>query len=364
MLLAKGGAFSSLVAQSHSAMPAVSPPESAAFAPLRALLASRIAILEGPKGTMVQARQLTEADFRGERFRLHPHDLKGDNDILNLTQPALVEEFHRAYIEAGADLVSTNTFNGTRISQADYQTDSSVAEINRAAAEICVRAARWGAAKFQRRCFVAGALGPTNRTLSMSPDVNRPDYRAVTWAQVVAAYAEQASRAHCRRRRRAAGRNDLRHAQRQGRALRHRGSLRRTRRAPAGDDLGHDHRRLRPHALGPDHRAFYNSIRHARPFSVGLNCALGGRQMRPYLEELAGLAECFVTCYPNAGLPNAFGGYDETPADMAGCSPNSPSRLRQPGRRLLRLHARPHRAIARRRARHREPETARPLPTS
>jgi len=188
MLLAKGGAFSSLVAQSHYAMTAVSPPESAAFAPLRALLASRIAILEGPKGTLVQARQLTEVDFRGERFRLHPHDLKGDNDILSLTQPALVEEFHRAYIEAGADLVSTNTFNGTRISQADYQTDSSVAELNRAAAEICVRAARWGAAKFQRRIFVAGTLGPTNRTLSMSPDVNRPDYRAVTWDQVVTAY--------------------------------------------------------------------------------------------------------------------------------------------------------------------------------
>ena len=318
MLLAKGGAFSSLVAQSHYAMTAVSPPESAAFAPLRALLASRIAILEGPKGTMVQARQLTEADFRGERFRLHPHDLKGDNDILNLTQPALVEEFHRAYIEAGADLVSTNTFNGTRISQADYQTDSSVAELNRAAAEICVRAARWGAAKFQRRIFVAGTLGPTNRTLSMSPDVNRPDYRAVTWAQVVAAYAEQA-------RALIAGGVDVLLVETIFDTLNAKAAIFAIEgvfeelgvRLPvmiSGTITDASGRTLSGQTIS----AFYNSIRHARPFSVGLNCALGGRQMRPYLEELAGLAGCFVSCYPNAGLPNAFGGYDETPADMAG----------------------------------------------
>ena len=299
-------------------MPAVSPPESAAFAPLRALLASRIAILEGPKGTMVQARQLTEADFRGERFRLHPHDLKGDNDILSLTQPALVEEFHRAYIEAGADLVSTNTFNGTRISQADYQTESSAAELNRAAAEICVRAARWGTAQFQRRIFVAGTLGPTNRTLSMSPDVNRPDYRAVTWAQVVAAYAEQA-------RALIEGGVDTLLVETIFDTLNAKAAIFAIEgvfdeldvRLPvmiSGTITDASGRTLSGQTIA----AFYNSIRHARPFSVGLNCALGGRQMRPYLEELAGLAECFVSCYPNAGLPNAFGGYDETPADMAG----------------------------------------------
>jgi 5-methyltetrahydrofolate--homocysteine methyltransferase len=280
-------------------------------------LASRIAILEGPKGTMVQARQLTEADFRGERFRLHPHDLKGDNDILSLTQPALVEEFHRAYIEAGADLVSTNTFNGTRISQADYQTESSAAEINQAAAEICVRAARWGTARFQRRIFVAGTLGPTNRTLSMSPDVNRPDYRAVTWAQVVAAYAEQA-------RALIAGGVDVLLVETIFDTLNAKAAIFAIEgvfdalgvRLPvmiSGTITDASGRTLSGQTIA----AFYNSIRHARPFSVGLNCALGGRQMRPYLEELAGLAECFVTCYPNAGLPNAFGGYDETPADMA-----------------------------------------------
>ena len=317
MSLAKGGAFRSLVAQFHSAMPAVSPPASASSAALRALFASRIAILEGPKGTLVQSRQLTEADFRGERFRLHPHDLKGDNDLLCLTQPALIEEFHRLYIKAGADLVSTNTFNGTRISQADYQTESFVPEINRAAAEICVRAARWGTAKFQRPIFVAGTLGPTNRTLSMSPDVNRPDYRAVTWAQVVAAYAEQA-RALIQ------GGVDALLVETIFDTLNAKAALF----AIEGvfDELG-----VRLPVMisgtitdasgrtlsGQTIAAFYNSIRHARPFSVGLNCALGARQMRPYLEELAGLAECFVTCYPNAGLPNAFGSYDETSADMA-----------------------------------------------
>ena len=317
MYLAKGGALGSVVPKFHSAMPAAHPPESASFAPLRALFASRIAILEGPKGTLVQARQLTEADFRGERFRHHSHDLRGDNDLLCLTQPALVEEFHRQYIEAGADLVSTNTFNGTRISQADYQTESSAAELNRAAAEICVRAARWGTAQFQRRIFVAGTLGPTNRTLSMSPDVNRPDYRAVTWAQVVAAYAEQA-RALIQ------GGVDALLVETIFDTLNAKAALF----AIEGvfDELG-----VRLPVMisgtitdasgrtlsGQTIAAFDKSIRHARPFSVGLNCALGARQMRPYIEELAGLAECFVTCYPNAGLPNAFGGYDETPADMA-----------------------------------------------
>jgi 5-methyltetrahydrofolate--homocysteine methyltransferase len=317
MLLAKGGAFRSLVAKSHSAMTAVSAPESASSASLRALFASRIAILEGPKGTLVQSRQLTEADFRGERFRLHPHDLKGDNDLLCLTQPALIEEFHRLYIEAGADLVSTNTFNGTRISQADYQTESFVAEINRAAAEICVRAARWGTAKFQRRIFVAGTLGPTNRTLSLSPDVNRPDYRAVTWAQVVAAYAEQA-------RALIEGGVDALLVETIFDTLNAKAAVFAIEgvfaelgvRLPvmlSGTITDASGRTLSGQTIA----AFYNSIRHARPFSVGLNCALGARQMRPYLEELASLAECFVTCYPNAGLPNAFGGYDETPADMA-----------------------------------------------
>ena len=161
-------------------------PCSPAYAELRRLFEQRIAILEGPKGTMVQARQLTERDFRGECFCGHPHDLKGDHDILCLTRPTLIEEIHRSFIAAGADLISTNTFNGTRISQADYQTEAVVADLNRAAAQICVRAARWGETQFHRRIFVVGALGPTNRTASLSPDVNDPGYRAVTFDQLAA----------------------------------------------------------------------------------------------------------------------------------------------------------------------------------
>lgn len=288
-----------------------------AEAELRALLAQRIAILEGPKGTMIQAHNLAEADFRGRCFCHHPRDLKGDNDILNLTQPALVEDVHRRYVDAGADIVATNTFNGTRISQADYGAESAVAELNRASAEICTRAALAGEARHGRRIFVAGALGPTNRTLSLSPDVNRPDFRAVTFDEVVAAYYEQA-------RGLVAGGAELLLVE----------TIFDTLNAKAAvfaiqqlfDELG----ATLPLSIsvtiadqsgrtlsGQTVAAFYHSIRHARPFSVGLNCALGAAQMRPYLEELARLAGCYVSCYPNAGLPNAFGGYDESPADMA-----------------------------------------------
>ncbi len=298
-------------------MSTLTPRQSTAEAALRALLAQRIVILEGPKGTMVQAQNLSEADFRGDRFSSHPCDLKGDNDLLCLTRPALIEEFHRAYIDAGSDIIATNTFNGTRISQADYQTESFVAELNRTAAQICVRAAQWGEAKHGRRIFVAGALGPTNRTLSMSPDVNRPDYRAVTWDQVVAAYCEQA-------RGLVEGGADLLLVETIFDTLNAKAAIFAV--EQLFDELGvrlplmisvtitdNSGRTLSGQTVG----AFYNSIRHARPFSVGINCALGGAQMRPYVEELAGLAECYVSCYPNAGLPNAFGGYDESPCDMA-----------------------------------------------
>ena len=292
-------------------------PLSPAGAELRRLFEQRIAILEGPKGTMTQARQLSEADFRGERFRRHPRDLAGDNDILCLSQPGLIEEFHRSFIEAGADIVSTNTFNGTRISQADYQTEPFVAEINRAAAQIGVRAARWGQARFQRRIFVAGTLGPTNRTASLSPDVNRPDYRAVTFDQLVAAYYEQAKTL-------VEGGAEILLLETIFDTLNAKAAL------FAIESLFDELPARLPVMVsvtitdasgrtlsGQTVEAFYNSVVHARPFSVGINCALGAKQMRPYIEELARIAGCFVTCYPNAGLPNAFGGYDESPAEMA-----------------------------------------------
>jgi 5-methyltetrahydrofolate--homocysteine methyltransferase len=294
-----------------------SPPDSPVCAELRRLFGQRIVILEGPKGTMAQARQLAEADFRGERFRHHPHDLRGDHDILCLTQPGLIEGFHRAFIEAGADIVATNTFNGTRLSQADYHTELHVPEINRAAAELCRRAARWGAEKFGRRVFVAGTLGPTNRTASLSPDVNRPDYRAVTFDQLVAAYYEQAKAL-------VEGGAEILLVETIFDTLNAKAAL------FAIENLFDELPARLPVMIsvtvtdasgrtlsGQTVEAFYHSVSHARPFSVGLNCALGPKQMRPYIEEMARIASCFVTCYPNAGLPNAFGGYDETPAEMA-----------------------------------------------
>ena len=298
-------------------MPDSPPLVTPAYLELRRLFEQRIAILEGPKGTMVQARALTEADCRGGRFRDHPHDLRGDHDILNLTRPELIEEIHRSFIAAGADIVSTNTFNGTRISQADYRTEPFVAELNRAAAAIALRAARWGADEFHRRVFVAGTLGPTNRTGSLSPDVSRPDHRTVTFDELVAAYQEQAGAL-------IAGGAEILLLETIFDTLNAKAAL------FAIENLFDGLPARLPVMIsvtitdasgrtlsGQTIEAFYNSVAHARPFSVGINCALGARQMRPYLEELAGLAGCFVTCYPNAGLPNAFGGYDETPAEMA-----------------------------------------------
>ena len=292
--------------------------ESSSFAALRALFAERIAILDGAMGSMIQTYQLEEADFRGEKFKAHPHDLKGNNDLLCLTRPDVVEKIHADYFAAGADMVETNTFSSTSIGQADYHLEAIVTELNHAAVACALRAARAAeAATPGRKCFVAGAIGPLNRTLSMSPDVNRPDYRAVSWKQVVEAYTEQI-RALI-----AAGVDALLVE-----------TIFDTLNAKAAlfaiegvfDEIG---RRL-PIMIsvtitdasgrtlsGQTTEAFYNSIRHAKPFSVGINCALGGRAMRPYIEELARIGECHVTCYPNAGLPNAFGGYDETPADMA-----------------------------------------------
>lgn len=306
------------VSQLNSHRMPVTPAETESFTALRELFARRIAVLDGAMGSMVQTYNLTEADFRGGRFQDFPHDLKGNNDLLCLTKPEVIEEIHRLYFEAGADIVETNTFSTTSIGQADYHLESIVTELNHAAVACALRAARAAeAATPGRRCFVAGAIGPLNRTLSMSPDVNRPDYRAVTWAQVVASYTEQI------------------------RALIDAGvdallveTIFDTLNAKAAifaiENVFEEKGVRLPVMIsvtitdasgrtlsGQTTEAFYNSIRHARPFSVGINCALGGRAMRPYIEELARIADCRVTCYPNAGLPNAFGGYDETPADMA-----------------------------------------------
>jgi 5-methyltetrahydrofolate--homocysteine methyltransferase len=295
-----------------------SPRESASFAALRRLFDSRIALLDGAMGTMIQTKGLEEADFRGTRFVGHAHDLKGNNDLLSLTRPDIIESIHAEYFAAGADIVETNTFNSTAISQADYGTESFVVELNTAAATVARRAAQKAMeADPARPRFVAGAIGPLNRTLSMSPDVNRPEYRAVTWDQVVTAYLEQA-------RALAAAGVDAILVETIFDTLNAKAAL-------FALELLFDETGTRLPVMisvtitdasgrtlsGQTIAAFYASIAHSRPFSVGINCALGGRQMRPYVEELSSLAACYTTCYPNAGLPNAFGGYDETPADMA-----------------------------------------------
>ncbi|MBL9200504.1 MAG: homocysteine S-methyltransferase family protein [Opitutaceae bacterium] len=286
---------------------------------LRRLFAGKIVVLDGAMGSMIQTYKLEEADFRGTRFKDHPHDLQGNNDLLCLTRPDVIEKIHADYFAAGSDMVETNTFSSTAIGMADYKCEPFVRDINLAAVACARRAADAAQKKFNRPCFVAGAIGPLNRTLSMSPDVNRPDFRAVTWDQVVAAYTEQIEAL-------LDGGVDALLVETIFDTLNSKAALFAIeqvfdRRGDAArvpvmisvtitDASG---RTLSGQTIG----AFYASIAHARPFSVGINCALGGEAMRPYVAELARLAACYTTCYPNAGLPNAFGGYDETPADMA-----------------------------------------------
>ena len=286
----------------------------------RRLFAAKVVVLDGAMGSMIQTYPLEEADFRGERFRHHPHDLKGNNDLLCLTRPDVIEKIHGEYFAAGSDLVETNTFSSTAIGMADYHCEPFVRDINLAAVACAQRAARLAEeATPGRACFVAGAIGPLNRTLSMSPDVNRPDYRAVTWEQVVDAYTEQVHAL-------LDGGVDALLVETIFDTLNSKAALFAI--AQVFDTRGEaaqvpvmisvtitdaSGRTLSGQTIS----AFYHSIAHAKPFSVGINCALGGDAMRPYVEELSRIASTYTTCYPNAGLPNAFVGYDETPDDMA-----------------------------------------------
>ncbi len=283
------------------------------------LFTERIVVLDGAMGSMIQTYKLEEADFRGARFKDHPHDLKGNNDLLSLTRPDVIEKIHADYYAAGSDVVETNTFSSTSIGMADYKCEPFVREINLAAVACARRAAEKAEAADGRQRFVAGAIGPLNRTLSMSPDVNRPDYRAVTWDQVVASYTEQIEAL-------LDGGVDALLVETIFDTLNSKAALfaieevfdRRGQEARIPVMISVTITDASGRTLsGQTINAFYNSIAHARPFSVGINCALGGDAMRPYVEELSRIAECYTTCYPNAGLPNAFGGYDETPEDMA-----------------------------------------------
>ncbi len=286
---------------------------------LEALLDERILIMDGAMGTMIQRHDLDEAAFRGERFAGHGQDLKGNNDLLALTRPDVIGGIHHAYLEAGSDIVETNTFSSTAIAQSDYGLEGLAYALNVEAARLAKAAADdWTRRTPDRPRFVAGAIGPTNRTLSISPDVNDPGLRASTFDAMRDAYAEQA-------RGLLDGGCDLLLVETIFDTLNAKAALvaiqdvfdARGAAVPLMISVTVTDRSGRT-LSGQTIDAFYVSIRHARPLSVGINCALGARDMRPYLAELAAIAECRVSCYPNAGLPNAFGEYDETPDETAG----------------------------------------------
>ena len=276
---------------------------------LETLLAQRILVLDGAYGTAIQARTLADADYRGERFADHPRDVTGDPDLLNLTRPDVVEEIHRSYLAAGADIVTTNTFTATAIAQADYGLEEAVADINRAGAEIARRAVD----AFGPDRFVAGSVGPTNQTLSLSPRVNEPAYRTVTFDRMAEAYAEQI-------RGLVEGGVDLLLIETIFDTLNAKAAIAAATEVAPGVPLmisvtitDRSGRTL----SGQTVDAFWLSVAHAEPLTVGVNCALGAAEMRPYLESLARIAPVYTSCHPNAGLPNAFGGYDERPETTA-----------------------------------------------
>ncbi len=285
---------------------------------LEKALKERILVLDGAMGTMIQAHKLKEADYRGQRFADYQQDLAGNNDLLSLTQPDLILGIHRAYLEAGADIIETNTFNSTGISQADYQLQSVVPELNRQSALL----ARQAADEFERvnpdrPRFVAGVLGPTSRTCSISPDVNDPAARNVHFDELVLNYTEALKAL-------VEGGIDIVLIETIFDTLNAKAAIY----AILGcfDEMGYQLPIMISGTItdasgrtlsGQTTEAFYNSLMHAKPLSIGLNCALGAKELRPYIKELARIAECHVSAHPNAGLPNEFGEYDQSAEEMA-----------------------------------------------
>lgn len=287
---------------------------------LRKLLNERILVLDGAMGTMIQRYKLNEEDYRGERFKNWHKDVKGNNDLLSITQPQVIKAIHKEYLAAGADIIETNTFSSTGIAQADYDMQEFAYELNLAS----VKCAREAIDEFRangnasRKVFIAGAIGPLNKTLSLSPDVNNPGFRSVTFDEVVAAYYEQISglvesgadlllietifdTLNAKAAIFAAKKFFREHPDKKREIM------------ISGTITDASGRTLSGQTL----EAFYISIAHAAPLSVGLNCALGAKEMRSHVEELSQIANCYVSAYPNAGLPNAMGEYDEQPEQTA-----------------------------------------------
>lgn len=288
------------------------------IAALHAAARERILILDGSWGVMIQREGLEEADYRGERFAEHDHPQKGNNDLLCLTRPDIIEGLHDKYYAAGADISETNTFSATSIGMADYGLESAVRDLNLAGAQLARASAdRWTAKEPNKPRFVAGSIGPTNRTLSISPDVNDPGARAVTFDEVYTAYQEQARALH-------EGGVDLFLVETVFDTLNAKAAIK------AILDLEDEGYEPLPLWIsgtitdrsgrtlsGQTVEAFWNSVRHAKPFAIGLNCALGADLMRPHIAELSRIADTLVAAYPNAGLPNAMGQYDEQPEETA-----------------------------------------------
>ncbi|HXS58441.1 MAG TPA: homocysteine S-methyltransferase family protein [Hanamia sp.] len=284
-------------------------------------LNERILIIDGAMGTMIQQYKLEEQDYRGERFKDWHKDVKGNNDLLSLTQPKIIQAIHNEYLKAGADIIETNTFSSTSIAQADYDMQSLAYELNVAAAQ-CARKAidefNASSASNTGSKFIAGAIGPLNKTLSLSPDVNNPGYRAVSFDEVADAYYEQIKGL-------VDGGVDLLLVETIFDTLNAKAAIyaikkffRDTKKKElpimiSGTITDASGRTLSGQTL----EAFYISVSHARPLSIGLNCALGAKEMRPHIEELSQIASCYTSAYPNAGLPNAFGEYDEQPEETA-----------------------------------------------
>lgn len=286
---------------------------------IKDLLKERILIIDGAMGTMIQRHKLEEADYRGARFSNWHKDVKGNNDLLSITQPEIIIGIHKQYLDAGADIIETNTFSSTTIAQADYDMQELAYELNVASAK-CARIAadEYTAQNPAKPRFVAGAIGPLNKTLSLSPDVNNPGYRAVTFDEVVIAYEEQI-------RGLVDGGADILLVETIFDTLNAKAAIYaikdffRKNNLPelpimiSGTITDASGRTLSGQTL----EAFYISVVHANPLSIGLNCALGASEMRPHIEELSSIAKCFTSAYPNAGLPNAFGEYDEQPHETA-----------------------------------------------
>lgn len=326
---------------------------------IRKELQKRILVIDGAMGTMIQRHKPTEATYRGERFKEWHIDLKNNSDILNLTQPGIVEGIHREYLEAGADIIETNTFAATSIPQADFELQEYVYEMNVEGARLARKAADDYTKKDPTKPrFVAGAIGPLNKTLSLSPDVNNPGYRAVTFDEVVAAYYEQVKGL-------VDGGVDLLLIETIFDTLNAKGAIFAIKKyfqdihkpelpiMISGTITDASGRTLSGQTL----EAFYISVMHAKPLSVGLNCALGAHEMRPHIEELSQIASCYVSAYPNAGLPNAMGEYDERPEDtghyleewakegwvniVGGCCGTTPDHIKHIAEHVKKIQPRP-----------------------